>query len=117
MSLPTAAEVSALPVAEFVAKIGGIYEKTPWIAEKAHAAGPFDSLAALRDAMANVVNSSDSNAQLELLRAHPDLAGKAAIAYAVHKAASPIRFPPTVMLTPIVSNFLARTPAAPAEED
>ena len=44
-------------------------------------------------------------------------AGKAAIAYAVHKAASPIRFPPTVMLTPMVSNFLARTPAAPAEED
>ena len=44
-------------------------------------------------------------------------AGKAAIAYAVHKAASPIRFPPTVMLTPIVSNFLARTPAAPAEAE
>ena len=35
-------------------------------------------------------------------------AGNAAIAYAVHKAASPIRFPPTVALTPIVSGLLNR---------
>jgi hypothetical protein len=35
-------------------------------------------------------------------------AGKAAIAYAVHKAASPIRFPPTVALTPLVSDLLTR---------
>ena len=33
-------------------------------------------------------------------------AGTLAIAYAVHKAASPIRFPPTVALTPIVADFI-----------
>ena len=33
-------------------------------------------------------------------------AGTAGIAYAVHKAASPIRFPPTVALTPVVANWL-----------
>lgn len=39
-------------------------------------------------------------------------AGTAAIAYAVHKAASPIRFPPTVALTPIVANWLGTKPAS-----
>ena len=79
-TLPTASEVSALPVADFVAAVGSVYEKTPWIAEKAHAAGPFDSLAALAGAMKNVVNEAGTDAQLALLRAHPDLAGKAALA-------------------------------------
>jgi hypothetical protein len=36
--------------------------------------------------------------------------GTAAIAYALHKAASPIRFPPTVLLTPIVANILGKKP-------
>mmetsp|Transcript_8104 Transcript_8104/g.8257 ORF Transcript_8104/g.8257 Transcript_8104/m.8257 type:complete len:179 (-) Transcript_8104:111-647(-) len=36
-------------------------------------------------------------------------AGTAAIAYAVHKAASPIRFPPTVALTPVVANILGKS--------
>ncbi|KAJ1418840.1 hypothetical protein B484DRAFT_453548 [Ochromonadaceae sp. CCMP2298] len=44
-------------------------------------------------------------------------AGTAAIAYAVHKAASPIRFPPTVALTPVVANWLGRkAEGADAEE-
>ena len=34
--------------------------------------------------------------------------GTAGLAYAVHKAASPIRFPPTVALTPVVANWLGR---------
>jgi hypothetical protein len=38
-------------------------------------------------------------------------AGTAAIAYAVHKAASPIRFPPTVALTPVVAGWLGKKPA------
>ena len=41
-------------------------------------------------------------------------AGTAAIAYAVHKAASPIRFPPTVALTPVVAGILGKSPT---EED
>ena len=36
--------------------------------------------------------------------------GTAAIAYAVHKAASPIRFPPTVMLTPVVAGWFGKKP-------
>jgi hypothetical protein len=43
-------------------------------------------------------------------------AGTAGIAYAIHKAASPIRFPPTVALTPIVANWLGKSPSEPAEK-
>lgn len=35
-------------------------------------------------------------------------AGTGAIAYAIHKAASPIRFPPTVALTPVVANWIGK---------
>lgn len=37
-------------------------------------------------------------------------AGTAGIAYAIHKAASPIRFPPTVALTPIVAEWIGKKP-------
>ena len=36
--------------------------------------------------------------------------GTAAIAYAIHKAASPIRFPPTVLMTPVVAEWLGKKP-------
>lgn len=39
-----------------------------------------------------------------------DTAGTAAIAYAAHKAASPIRFPPTVILTPVVAKLIGKEP-------
>mmetsp|Transcript_35516 Transcript_35516/g.106042 ORF Transcript_35516/g.106042 Transcript_35516/m.106042 type:complete len:191 (-) Transcript_35516:338-910(-) len=42
-------------------------------------------------------------------------AGTAAIAYAAHKAASPIRFPPTVMLTPVVAKLIGKEPEAVSE--
>lgn len=42
-----------------------------------------------------------------------DKAGTFAIAYAAHKAASPIRFPPTVILTPVVAKLIGKEP----EED
>lgn len=42
--------------------------------------------------------------------------GTFAIAYAAHKALSPVRFPPTVALTPVVARWLGKEPAAPAAE-
>lgn len=44
-----------------------------------------------------------------------DKAGTVAIAYAAHKAASPIRFPPTVLLTPVVAKIIGREPEETAE--
>eukprot|EP00567_Pseudictyota_dubia_P018518 CAMPEP_0197434470 /NCGR_PEP_ID=MMETSP1175-20131217/2188_1 /TAXON_ID=1003142 /ORGANISM="Triceratium dubium, Strain CCMP147" /LENGTH=188 /DNA_ID=CAMNT_0042963201 /DNA_START=158 /DNA_END=724 /DNA_ORIENTATION=+ len=44
-------------------------------------------------------------------------AGTAAIAYAAHKAASPIRFPPTVLLTPVVAKLIGKEPEIVTEEE
>ncbi|KAL7441814.1 hypothetical protein ACHAXM_010124 [Skeletonema potamos] len=43
-------------------------------------------------------------------------AGTFAIAYAAHKAASPIRFPPTVLLTPVVAKLIGKEPNEEADE-
>jgi N-carbamoyl-L-amino-acid hydrolase len=66
--------------AQFVALLDGIYEHSPWIAERAAAARPFASLAALKVALARVVREASLDEQLGLIRAHPELAGKAAVA-------------------------------------
>jgi len=46
-----------------------------------------------------------------------ETAGTVALAYAAHKAASPIRFPPTVALTPFVANAFGKKPAAEDVEE
>jgi len=66
--------------ADFVALLDGTYEHSPWIAERAAASRPFTSLAALKVALARVVREASVDEQLGLIRAHPELAGKAAVA-------------------------------------
>lgn len=66
--------------ADFVKALDGTYEHSPWIAERAAAARPFKSLAALKVALARVVREATVDEQLGLIRAHPELAGKAAVA-------------------------------------
>jgi len=81
MTFASAAELGALDAKAFVAAVGPVYENSPWIAERAHAqAAPFDSLTAIDEAMWAVVSAASKEEQLGLLRAHPDLAGKAAVA-------------------------------------
>ena len=46
-----------------------------------------------------------------------DKAGTFAIAYAAHKAASPIRFPPTVILTPVVAKLIGKEPEEVSEDE
>ncbi|MEO0003636.1 MAG: 2-oxo-4-hydroxy-4-carboxy-5-ureidoimidazoline decarboxylase [Pseudomonadota bacterium] len=72
--------LNAASVAQFSALLAGTYEHSPWIAERAAARRPFVSLAALKRALVEVVRESDLEAQLGLIRAHPELAGKAMIA-------------------------------------
>ncbi len=66
--------------ASFVAALGGIFENSPWVAQAAWDARPFASVAALHAAMAAVVRSAAPARQLELLCAHPELAGREAVA-------------------------------------
>lgn len=65
--------------AEFVARLAGIFEHSPWVPERVVAARPFDSVAALHHAMVSAVTNAGEAAQLRLIRAHPDLAGRAAL--------------------------------------
>jgi N-carbamoyl-L-amino-acid hydrolase len=59
--------------------LDGLYEHSPWIAERALAQRPFQSLAHLKHAMCGVLDQAGRDAQLGLIRAHPELAGKAMV--------------------------------------
>ena len=78
--MPDLSTLNASTRAEFVALLEGIYEHSPWIAERAWDARPFVSLAALKARLAQVVREASRDEQLGLIRAHPELAGKAAVA-------------------------------------
>ncbi|HEY8025447.1 MAG TPA: allantoate amidohydrolase [Burkholderiaceae bacterium] len=65
---------------QLVETLHGIYEHSPWIAERAAALRPFANLTALKLAMQKTVRQAGREAQLGLIRAHPELAGKAAVA-------------------------------------
>lgn len=63
---------------DFIARYAGIYEHSPWVAERvAPHVAPDDDLDALAAMMADCVDNAAVEKQLELIRAHPDLAGKA----------------------------------------
>ena len=62
----------------FVAAYGGVFEHSPWVAERAFAARPFADVDKLHAAMVAAVGAAGRDQKLALLRAHPDLAGKEA---------------------------------------
>jgi len=59
--------------------LDGLYEHSPWIAQAALAQRPFASLAQLKHALVQVLDAAGLEAQLALIRAHPELAGKAMV--------------------------------------
>jgi 2-oxo-4-hydroxy-4-carboxy-5-ureidoimidazoline decarboxylase len=79
VSRRTLDSVNALDQSSFLEAFGGIYEHSPWVAERAFAARPFASVTALAAAMSASVAKASEAEQLALLRAHPDLAGRAAL--------------------------------------
>lgn len=80
MSTDELRALSTCDRAAFAARLAGIFEHSPWIAERAWSARPFDDVAALHRAMLAVLDAADPEAQLGLIRAHPELAGKEAVA-------------------------------------
>ncbi|MDI9409228.1 MAG: 2-oxo-4-hydroxy-4-carboxy-5-ureidoimidazoline decarboxylase [Candidatus Pacebacteria bacterium] len=66
--------------AEFVQSLGGIFEHSPWVAEQVFALRPFGSVADLHQAMVAVIAAADQSVKMQLIRNHPELAGRAAIA-------------------------------------
>ena len=75
----TLQQINTLPRAEAAALLQGLYEHSDWIAEQALDARPFTSGAALKHAMVEVLNRAGRDAQVALVRAHPELAGKAMV--------------------------------------
>ncbi|MBJ2157419.1 2-oxo-4-hydroxy-4-carboxy-5-ureidoimidazoline decarboxylase [Variovorax sp. IB41] len=78
MSL-TLSQLNAAVPAEAVALLDGIYEHSPWIAQRALAARPFRSLAHLKHALVQALAASSNEEKIGLVRAHPELAGKAMV--------------------------------------
>jgi len=72
--------LNAAPASKALAALDGLYEHSPWIAEAALQQRPYASLAQLKQAMVRAVRDAGREAQLALIRAHPELAGKAAVA-------------------------------------
>jgi 2-oxo-4-hydroxy-4-carboxy-5-ureidoimidazoline decarboxylase len=69
--------VNAMAKNAFVERFGGIAEHSPWVAEAAAGERPFADLQAMIAAFERAVRDASRGRQLDLLRAHPDLAGKA----------------------------------------
>lgn len=66
---------------DFVARFGGVYEHSPWIALATYQGGlslQHDTVEGLAAAMADTFAHADRDRQMAVVRAHPDLAGKAA---------------------------------------
>jgi len=63
----------------FVRRYGGVYEHSPWVADRCFDAGQHLGPEQLAGLFAKCVDSADDQTKLELIRAHPDLAGRAAI--------------------------------------
>lgn len=80
--------VAAMDDAAFVDTFGDLFEHSPWVAERCAGARPFASLTEMHDIMTGAIEAASEDEQLALLRAHPDLAGKAALAGEVTEASS-----------------------------
>lgn len=65
---------------ELVSALGWIFEHSPWVAEQIYQFRPFEDGLALHQAMCRTVQSATPEAQLALIRAHPDLGSRAKMA-------------------------------------
>jgi OHCU decarboxylase len=78
--MTTLPDLNSCDSATFVERLRGIYEHSPWIPERAAARRPFANVTTLKLALQDVVSAATLDEQLGLIRAHPELAGKAAVA-------------------------------------
>jgi len=72
-------QLNELDHAIFIERLAGVFEHSPWVAERVSAQRPFAGADALHAAMCAVVDAASAAEQLNLIRAHPQLAGKAAV--------------------------------------
>ncbi|MCP4765676.1 MAG: 2-oxo-4-hydroxy-4-carboxy-5-ureidoimidazoline decarboxylase [Gammaproteobacteria bacterium] len=73
-------DINDYDATRFVELLGGIFEHSPWVAERVYTRRPFSSRADLHRKMVAEVDSASPGRQLDLLCQHPELAGKEAAA-------------------------------------
>src|SRR5882757_6546319 len=76
----TLSQLNQFNQAEFIRVIGPVFEHSPWIAEAAWKQRPFPAFENLWRALCEAVTNCSEAEQLALIRAHPDLVGRAALA-------------------------------------
>ena len=69
--------INAMSPLDFIDAFGGIAEHSPWVAREANAYRPFTSREQMIERFEMALRAANPDAQLALLRAHPDLATKA----------------------------------------
>ena len=72
------ATLNAAPAPEFVAALASIFEHSPWVAQRVAHRRLFASVLALHRALCDAVTQAPETEQVGLIRAHPELAGRAA---------------------------------------
>ncbi len=73
-------EVNRMDHGEFVSRFGAVFERSPWVAEGAWERRPFVGLDGLHGSFVRTIREAPEDRRVALIRAHPDLAGKAALA-------------------------------------
>lgn len=71
-------ELNAADAAGFTRALGAVFERSPWVAQRAWARRPYATVRDLHAAMVLAVRQASAEEQIALLQAHPDLAGRAA---------------------------------------
>src|SRR5438034_11651452 len=84
----TISELNSMSHEQFLAALGFLFEHSPWIVEAAWARRPFADRDDLHAKLVAVVGEADPVRQVALIRAHPDLAGRAAIARELTEAST-----------------------------
>lgn len=74
----TTAQLNTCDRESFVARLGFVFEHSPWIAQAAWDHRPFADAGAVYAGMVSVLRTAPEAAQLEVIAAHPDLAGRVA---------------------------------------
>jgi len=77
--MPNLAELNAMDREEFTRFAGPVFEHSPWVAERSCDRRPFATREQLHAAMCETVRNASQDEQLALIRAHPDLVGRAVL--------------------------------------
>lgn len=76
--MPTLASLNALDRSAFTTALGHLFEHSPWIEEETWPRRPFRDAAHLHAELCATMRAAGSTRQHDLIRAHPDLAGRLA---------------------------------------